>query len=105
MFHNGVIVPSLSYKILGNGNVFFGTCNEDGDMHGENVLHLYYTNDEYKDDLFYGNLVNGERIEDGDYEKSINPNGWGWDIEEIMMINIFFKEIYIMDFLKVQDIY
>lgn len=83
-YDNDNIVPSLSYKICENGNVFHGFCNERGDMNGQNVWHLYYTNDEYKGDLFIGTLVNGERIGygeyywgDGDYEKSIRPNGWG----------------------------
>ena len=83
-YDNDNIVPSLSYSICEDGNVFHGFCNERGDMNGQNVWHLYYTNDEYKGDLFIGTLVNGERIGygeyywgNGDYEKSIRPNGWG----------------------------
>ena len=83
-FDNGNIVPSLSYKICEDGNVFSGFCNQNGEMNGQNVLHLIYTNDEYKGDLFIGTLVNGKKIGygeyywgDGDYEKAISPNGWG----------------------------
>ena len=83
-FDNGKIVPSLTYMIKSDGYLFFGYCNQDGDMHGEKVLQLLYTNDEYKSDLFYGSYINGKREGygeyywgDGDYEKLFYPNGYG----------------------------
>ena len=83
-FDNGEIVPSLAYMNKSDGELYFGYCNQYGDMHGEKVLLLYYTNDEYKSDLFYGSYINGNREGygeyywgDGDYEKAFFPNGWG----------------------------
>ena len=83
-YDNGYIIPSLSYKIISNGYLYKGYCNEQGDMHGTNIMNLIYSNENYKGDLFIGNYENGIRKGygeyywgDGDYEKKINPEGWG----------------------------
>ena len=83
-FENGKTVPSLAYMTKSDGCLFKGYCNEEEEMHGEKVLLLYYTNDQYKSDLYYGTFVNGVREGygeyywgNGDYEKSISPDGWG----------------------------
>ena len=83
-FHNGNYIPSFSYIIKSDGMIYYGTCNEKGNMHGKNIWQLYYTNDEFKGDLFVGTFIDGERIGygeyywgDGDFQKSIYPKGWG----------------------------
>ena len=83
-FNNGHIVPSLCYKILDNGNLYKGYCDENAYMNGVNVLYLIYRNDNYKGDLFIGTFLHGEIIGygeyywgHGDFEKKINPVGWG----------------------------
>lgn len=83
-FDNGDIVPSLCYRILEDGNLFKGYCDEKGQMNGVNVLWLMYTNDNSKGDLFIGTFSHGEILGygeyywgHGDFEKKVNPVGWG----------------------------
>lgn len=83
-FNNGKIIPSLSYQSLNSGILIKSYINEKIEVHGENSLVLNYTQGNAKEDLFIGTYVNDERIGygeyywgDGDYEKKINPVGWG----------------------------
>lgn len=83
-YDDGNIIPSLSYKIRSNGELFKGYCDEDGLLHGQNAITLNYKNENSKGDLFIGNFEHGEIKGYGEYywghgdiEKKIYPEGYG----------------------------
>ena len=82
-FNDGKYVPSPCFKCFDNGWLYKGYCDEDGLLHGKDILQLIYTNDEYKGDLTITDMNHGEPTGkheyywgDGDYEKMLE-NGWG----------------------------
>ena len=83
-FNEGKIKPSIGCVCRDNGKIYIGNLNEEGFLNDENGLQLYYTNDNYKSDLYFGSFVDGERKgygeyywAHGDYEKAFNPEIWG----------------------------
>ena len=82
-FEDGNIIPSICYLCKAGGEISFGYCNENANLHGKDILTFFYTDDEYKGDLMINDYVNGEQNGnheyywgDGDYEKRL-ANGWG----------------------------
>ena len=42
--------------------IYIGKINKNGKRNDENGLLLYYSNDNYKSDLYIGSFINGEMI-------------------------------------------
>ena len=82
-YYKGNFVPSLCYYCKSNGYLSYGYCNENGDLHGKDILTLIYSNNEFKGDLYISDYINGEQTKkreyywgNGGYEK-VMENGWG----------------------------
>ena len=95
-YDNGEITPSLLFTNTKDGTLYNGHCDDQGDLHGENIMILFYGNENEKGDLIIGNYVHGKKIGygeyywgNGDYEKKIYPNGWG--------IRYYAKKNYFME--------
>ena len=83
-FNNGEFTNELGFICQKDGMIYIGKINKNGKRNDENGLLLYYSNDNYKSDLYIGSFINGEKIGygeyywgDGDYEKVIKPENWG----------------------------
>ena len=83
-YNDGKIIPSFTYKVYNDGEIYSGNCDEKGYFHGKNVMCLYYGNENAKGDLTMNTYIHGEKIGygeyywgDGDFMKKIFPEGLG----------------------------
>ncbi len=83
-FNNGDLTDQPGFICENDGKIYIGKINNNGKLNDENGTLFYYTNDNYKSDLYIGSFINGEMIGygeyywgHGDYEKAINPEIWG----------------------------
>ena len=83
-FNNGEFTDEPGFICEKDGSISIGKINKKGNINDENGLLLYYSNDNYKSDLYIGSFINGEMIGygeyywgHGDYEKAFNPEIWG----------------------------
>ena len=83
-FNNGEFTDEPGFICEKDGSISIGKINKKGNINDENGLLLYYSNDNYKSDLYIGSFINGKMIGygeyywgHGDYEKAFNPEIWG----------------------------
>ena len=95
-YDNGEIAPSLIFWNTKNGILLNGHCDDQGHLHGENIMTLIYGNENEKGDLIIENYIHGEKFGyeeyywgNGDYEKKNYQNGWG--------IRYFAEDNYFME--------